>query len=984
MAIMALERMITDARSAAGTNLWGAAVDLARRGAVKGVSDDGDEVHLLVKTSQRAIPFEVYLWPKEGDWGCDCEGRAKVCLHAAAAIIAMNKRADDDDPLPQAEKTFKVKLRYAFTSQGSDLSLERHVVHESTGRQEVLRSPLAQSNLIATRADAHVEALLTLRGEGVLDADTLRTLLGYLERDADITLDGEEVQISKEPVLFRVRVTDVEESFKLGIYRPPGIDRLYRGVARIGDTLHPTSHGTLTTKQRRALIKGIVFDKDDIGRLVGDYIPHLRDHIPVDIATTRLPDEKSLVPKVAVHLEECPEGLRMKGEIVYGDPPIARLHEGTFKVLGKTVPVRDLPKERAICREFEENVGRVVGFTHLLRPEEAATFLRELLPKHKGIVKGKVDPDRFRVVGKAVAPQLRVFRAAAADGEEEDWTLDVKFENAFGAADPMTVLTAWRFGRSLVPLLDGGYAPLPADWLKRHGPLLRELLEARDANGRLHRNATAGLVELLEDTEAEVPMDLRKLRAFLAGEQSLPVVPLPEGFRGELREYQRVGYQWLNFLRQMGLNGILADDMGLGKTVQALVTLAQTPGQHLVVAPTSVIRNWVREAERFVPDQSVSLYHGSKRQLTDARITLTSYALLRLDFDLLYEREWGYVVLDEAQAIKNSSSQTARATYQIRARHRLALTGTPIENRLEELWSLFRFLMPGLFGSLESFRDRFVRPIEAGEKEPRMALRSRIRPYVLRRLKSQVATELPPLTEIVLRCELGKEQRETYEGVRLAARRDVQAVLAEKGKTTITIEVLEALLRMRQACCDPSLLPGVTDEIAAAKLDRLEELLVDLVCDGHKALIFSQWTSLLDRVEIRLQSLDIQWLRLDGGTRNRQAVIDSFQDPEGPPVFLLSLKAGGTGVNLTAADYVIHLDPWWNPAVQKQATDRAHRIGQSKPVISIKMIAADTVEERILELQEAKKDLADAALGTGDVLIRSLNAEEIRSLFEGN
>jgi SNF2 family DNA or RNA helicase len=230
---------------------------------------------------------------------------------------------------------------------------------------------------------------------------------------------------------------------------------------------------------------------------------------------------------------------------------------------------------------------------------------------------------------------------------------------------------------------------------------------------------------------------------------------------------------------------------------------------------------------------------------------------------------------------------------------------------------------------------------------------------------------------------MGKKQREAYEGVRLSARSDVQAVLAQTGRASVTIEILEALLRMRQACCDPALLPGVTEEIDACKLDKLEEVLVDLVCNGHKALIFSQWTSLLDRVELRLKELDIEWLRLDGGTRNRQGVIDSFQEEEeGPPVFLLSLKAGGTGVNLTAADYVIHLDPWWNPAVQQQATDRAHRIGQDKPVISIKMIAADTVEDRILELQDAKRDLADAALGTGDGLIRSLTAEELRSLFE--
>jgi SNF2 family DNA or RNA helicase len=291
--------------------------------------------------------------------------------------------------------------------------------------------------------------------------------------------------------------------------------------------------------------------------------------------------------------------------------------------------------------------------------------------------------------------------------------------------------------------------------------------------------------------------------------------------------------------------------------------------------------------------------------------------------------------------------------------------------------------MPGLLGSVESFRERFVRPIEAGSQRAREDLNRRVRPYVLRRLKQQVAPELPTLTEMVVRCEMGPDQRRIYEAVRLAARNDVQRVIAERGMGRATFQVLEALLRMRQACCDPSLLPGeIGLDAGSCKLDRLEELLVEIIVEDHKALIFSQWTSLLDRVERRLERLGIAWVRLDGSTRNRQDVIDAFQDPSGPPVFLLSLKAGGTGLNLTAADYVVHLDPWWNPAVEQQATDRAHRIGQDKPVVSCRLIAEGTVEERILDLQDAKRDLADAALGTDGGFVQSLSTDELRSLFE--
>ena len=300
---------------------------------------------------------------------------------------------------------------------------------------------------------------------------------------------------------------------------------------------------------------------------------------------------------------------------------------------------------------------------------------------------------------------------------------------------------------------------------------------------------------------------------------------------------------------------------------------------------------------------------------------------------------------------------------------------------LEELWSLFRFLMPGLLGSESAFRERFARPIEGGDVRARKALRARVRPYVLRRLKRQVATELPPLTEIVERCPLEAPQRNVYETVRLTAHRDVQDALSRGSGSTM--QVLEALLRMRQACCDPGLLPGdVGNNAGAAKLDRMEEILVELVGENHRALVFSQWTSLLDRVEVRLQELGIPWVRLDGTTRDRQAVIDQFQADDGPPVFLLSLKAGGFGLNLTAADYVLHLDPWWNPAVERQATDRAHRIGQERPVVSIKLVAEGTVEERILDLQAAKRDLADAALGTEGGFLRALSAQELRSLFE--
>lgn len=972
-----VDALLEAVRAAAGDRVWGAAVKLARDGGVEGVSDDGDEVRLSVKAPGKSKWHDVYLWPDEPDWGCDCGLPGEACVHVAAATISLQKSRQKGQALPAPDVTHKVRVRYVLTSRGDALELKRIAIY-ADGSEEVLTRSLAQLDLVAARPDVQAEALLALHTGGELAPEIVRRLLTVLEPTSDVVLDAAVVKVNPEPVLFQIRVSDDGEGFKIALARPAGIDRLFRGAALVGGTLRPTSHGELTQDQRKMLIKGVTYGPDEVGTLVGEVLPKLRERIPVVVSTDRMPKADALVPRVMVELKERPGGLEVQSSIVYGDPPVARVTAaGTLAVLtDAVVPARDPAAERVAAREYQERTGLTVGFTRLLPPSEAAAFLQGRLVNHGGPVRGKVDPRRFEIRDVQLAPKIDVKDMGG------EWSLDVGFGEGASAADPLTVLEAWRTGKSLVPLMDGGYAPLPSEWLTIHGALLQELLEARDGRGRVQRNSTAALIELLEDTAAEIPPDLARLRTFLEGGEGLPEATVPAGLHADLRPYQRAGLQWMSFLRQMDLHGVLADDMGLGKTVQALAAMLDAGGRHLVVAPTSVLTNWQREAARFAPSFKVDLYHGPDRVLDpEADITLTSYALLRMDIDRLRQTEWMYAVLDEAQAIKNPSSLTARSAFALRAHHRLVLTGTPVENRLEELWSLFRYLMPGLLGSEAAFRDRFSKPIEAGDDRARRALRSRVRPYVLRRLKQQVETELPPLTEIVERIPIEGRQREVYDAVRLAARRDVQEILSKGGQATM--QVLEALLRMRQACCDPSLLPGdVGEGVGAAKLDRLEEILVEVVSENHKVLVFSQWTSLLDRVEKRLVALGIDWTRLDGGTRDRQGVIDKFQSKDGPPVFLLSLKAGGFGLNLTAADYVVHLDPWWNPAVERQATDRAHRIGQDKPVVSYKLVAEATVEERILELQAAKRELADAALGTEGGFLRTLSASELRSLFE--
>ena len=435
---------------------------------------------------------------------------------------------------------------------------------------------------------------------------------------------------------------------------------------------------------------------------------------------------------------------------------------------------------------------------------------------------------------------------------------------------------------------------------------------------------------------------------------------LPEDLAAELRGYQRRGVDWLCTLRDAGLGALLADDMGLGKTLQALCALR---GRTLVVAPTSVLHNWAQEIERFRPALRAALYHGSGRALDpEAEVTLTTYAILRLDSEHLGAEDWDTVILDEAQTIKNPDSQVARAAYQLRAGFRMALTGTPVENRLDELWSQLHFTNRGLLGGRRDFDERSARPIAAGDAAAIERLRARIRPFILRRVKHEVAPELPPRTKVVLHAVLEDEDQSLYEALRAATRKDVVRRLEAGGSV---LAALEALLRLRQAACHRALVPGQRAE-TSPKLELLLEMLEEVLAEGHKALVFSQWTSLLDLIEPHLARAHVRFGRLDGATRNRARVVSEFQDAAGPPVLLVSLTAGGLGLNLTAADHVFILDPWWNPAVEDQAADRAHRIGQERPVMVYRLVARDTVEERILALQEKKREISEAALGAAE------------------
>ena len=610
-----------------------------------------------------------------------------------------------------------------------------------------------------------------------------------------------------------------------------------------------------------------------------------------------------------------------------------------------------------------------------------------------------------------IAPHCEV----RPSGSGEQWfDFGVQFETSGGEkftnADIQSLV---RGGRSHTKLRNGKFALLDTGAVEELSEILIDAAPKQEAGGYRFRNEQAAY---LNETiggklgwPVAAPTAWQERVTGGAGE-----IKLDFGVFAEvLRPYQKDGVRWLHKLRANSFGGILADEMGLGKTLQALAHVALQraagcqpaeveastkvsaplgnklfPTPCLVVCPTSLVFNWQAEAAKFAPQLRVLALQGPNRHAHFSRIAehdliITSYALIRRDAEAYRSLEFDTVILDEAQHIKNRQSQNAQAVKSIRCQHRLVLTGTPMENSVLDLWSIFDFLMPGYLGSATDFRERYELPLSKG-RDPVLQdrLSRRIRPFLLRRLKRDVAKELPAKLEQISFCELTADQRAVYQQVLEAGRNEVLAAVGKEGFAKSRMVIFTALLRLRQICCDLRLLSLDATKIKepSGKLELFGELLEEIIDGGHRALVFSQFTTMLDLLGERLAAESIEYCRLDGSTKDRGAVVRAFQAGRAP-VFLISLKAGGVGLNLTAADTVVHFDPWWNPAVEDQATDRAHRIGQRRVVTSYKLITRDTVEEKILKLQQKKRDAIQAVFGDETALTEALTWDEVQELF---
>lgn len=731
-----------------------------------------------------------------------------------------------------------------------------------------------------------------------------------------------------------------------------------------------------------------------------EYLPRAAERLPLTGEGLFGEEIRGATPRLRLYLSEREKELVAQLRFGYGATELLWRKESTAAVLQYNTETGLL--DRVHRDTSTELAAYDTLLTHgLKRGNEAGEFtLRARLTPVDFLIHHLprlVEAD-FAIFGEEALQGIKVNRAKPTLSFNVtsgiDW-FDVEGLVEFGEthASLKELRRAIRKKERYVKLADGSIGMIPDDWIERFRHVFALAGEPKDTDALRLSPLHALLFEQAitdSDGDSQADAEFERKKQALRSFEKVTETALPPALDGILRPYQKAGYDWLHFLRTSGFGGCLADDMGTGKTAQTLALLLSLQGKSkkasLLVVPRSLVFNWEREAEKFAPGLKLLRYDDSAR-VEDTKafdghdLVITTYGILLRDIEKLSKYPFFYAILDEAQAIKNPLAQTSRAARLLKAQHKLTLTGTPIENGTAELWSQFAFLNPGLLGGLEVFKESFLGPIERGKDENAVtALRSLTRPFLLRRTKAQVASDLPPRMERIITVELEKPQRQLYEQTRDKYRAQILGILDNEGNANAQLRVLEGLLRLRQICCDPRLMDATTT-VGSAKLEAILETMETLRAEGHKALIFSQFTQMLGLLKNELDARAIPYLYLDGRTKDRQKCVDTFQSDESIPFFLISLKAGGVGLNLTAADYVIHIDPWWNPAVEQQASDRTHRIGQTRPVFVYKFLARDTVEEKIVLLQEKKKALVDSLIQTDQSLFKSLTRDDIAALF---
>ena len=875
---------------------------------------------------------------------------------------------------------------------------------EASGQRKPLGALDKSKRFRASEADVRLVAQLRKFADGklpamaVLSREQFAQLLGVLADHPRVTFGKTQpVKIEAQSDRDTLRIERVDDgALRVSHVPMPGVLLLAANAAwRLdGGTITPVAAG-LPAAYRAVLERAIGIPSNEADAFTARELPTLANFFEIEgdviPEAPGLPDELP-VPAFAAHFEGSLNFLTARIEAIYGDRRVTL--DATAAALAKLLrnhTSEQAAMERLRAYAFTGPDGK--GEMTLKGEQRILGFFAAALPRLQREWKVTIG-ERFGHVTREVQriePRLEV-RSSGEQWFDLSYELGTATGERFSGADIARLLQG---GQSHVRRQNGKLAVFDPAMLDEFEQLLRDSDPRQMQAGvyRLDRKQAGALDGFIEENRLAVAGETRWREWAGAARNLERLTPVPLGsLDSVLRDYQKHGVFWLHFLAQNGFGGILADEMGLGKTVQTLAFLRTLAGQgpSLVVCPSSLMFNWCAEIAKWTPELRMLTIEGPRRaeefgKIANSDLVITSYPLLRRDVAEYGGVQFAAVILDEAQHIKNPDSQNAQAATSLKARHRFVLTGTPVENSVRDIWSLMNFLMPRYLGTRTEFRERYENAIQgtAGASE-QLRLTRRIRPFLLRRTKNIVAKEIPEKLVQVSYCELTKAQTEVYNRLLIGARQQISELAGERDQSKARMMMLTALLRLRQAACDLRLLNlevAPSEEDASAKLDLLEELLSQALDGGHRVLVFSQFVTMLGLIRARLDELGMGYCYLDGQTRDRGGEVSRFQAGE-VPIFLISLKAGGTGLNLNAADTVVHFDPWWNPAVEVQATDRAHRIGQKKVVTCYKIIARNTVEEKIVHLQAKKQAIIAATLESEQPLMEGLNMAEIRGLLE--
>jgi len=996
-----LDELFQNTQEEAGPAIWSQGVQLSRLQAkitLTKTFEDGDFVFAF-KTSQRPLAQRVVLNFKKMEGDCDCRANTSPCPHVVASLILLKQGIFEESASGDSQNsTQNLNYRFVKTPQGLHfLRFLATATSPDTSSEKTLPFGLKQilgknnESISASAQDTQIDQIMGGYRGPVLERNRMEALFKILSNDLNLFLDAEKIQISNERLTVQAELIDEADGYRLRRVKNPSINEIFAGgVARCSNTLKLIS---LYDRNSQAALwiknDGTFFTIEDEKKLINFVIPEFEKKIPLKIESLKLPRPVEWTPYIHLKIESIPngdtQGISLVADVVYGEPPQSRLVLETLELQSlvkadvKTALIkRNLDLERKLLMELSKDLQVQAGRPVKYFAQDALAIMQ----KTAGYSREGLALARYRSIDQELIPD---FKIDLSNGEIENLRFQfcVKKESMDSSSGDTPSVNfdklweAFQSGALRVQLIDGSWAKIPKDFLKNQGAALKEFLAIKGQ--KIPKNSYPELQKIFENASVNAPPQLTNFAKALEDPEHLQK-SLPLTLKADLRSYQVAGFRWLSFLKSQGLGGLLCDDMGLGKTLQSLSVIEK---KTLIAAPTSVIYNWENEIKKFRPDLNVHIYHGGKRVFrTDYDVVLTSHGLLRMDIAQFKSHEWDAFIVDESQTLKNPSSQFAQAVFQIPAKFKLGLSGTPIENKLEELWSQFHFVLPGHLGSREDFKERFNNPILAGEGDKALILKNRIKPFILRRLKKDVAKELPEKIEVLRHCEWEDWEKDFYQSL-FATTKSKMMELLEAGNDKM-IEALELILRLRQACCHPALIaPKEFEGKTSSKIKLLVQEIKDLIESGSKCLVFSQWTKFLDLIEPALEQEGIGFLRIDGSTQKRAEIVDAFQNKTQNKVLLLSLKAAGVGLNLTAADRVFILDPWWNPAAEDQAVDRAHRIGQNSTVMVSKLIMKDSIEERILELQTQKRELAaqvldENSLGQG---LAGLNSKDLLRLL---